>query len=84
MFKVLLFAGAIVFASSAAFAGDIAQDNQFRTLTIQGGQGPAVTVVIPAQPLEAPYALTGSQSAPQLDWAPMQLGQGVNPVWVTR
>jgi hypothetical protein len=85
MLKSLLFVGAIAVASATAFAGDATSNEEFHTLTIQGGQGQAVTVIAPPVQIEAPYALTGSEPyLNNLNWIPMQLGQSVNMLWVPR
>jgi hypothetical protein len=65
MLKRISFIGFSLLAT-AAFAA--ANDSQATTaLTIQPGQGNALTFVVPQTTVQAPYALTGqTESAPQV------------------
>jgi len=79
MFKRVLLLGAFALSPVLAFAGPSNPDTGIREVTVQTGQGGAITVVIPttAAQVESPYALSGESTGPtQLHWVSMQLGQG--------
>ena len=61
MFKQLLSFGTIALLSATALGGQSTNVGDFHTISVQGGQGSAITIstAVTAQEIEAPYALTG-------------------------
>jgi len=79
MYKHFLIVGTFAVASAFAFGCQSAKGGEAYTVTVQPGQGTAITVAVPAAPQEInpPYALTGQAATPhQPRYMEMQLGQG--------
>ena len=83
MLKRAIVFGMTALFSATAFAAAGTDQSDFQQLSVQGGQGAPLTVVIPTAPAQAPYALTGNAQAPRPEFVQMQLGQG-SPIWVPR
>lgn len=77
-----LLIGAFGFAFVPALAvADAAEPSQFRTITVQAGQGGAITLDVPTTPngkaTQYPYALTGPGAVERHHrLVPMRFGQG--------
>ncbi len=86
MIKRTLILGTIALASATAFAGQTNKGGDFYTVTVETGQGSPITLSVPvqAQPMSAPYALTGqTPAARELRWSTMEFGQS-GPILVAQ
>jgi len=84
MFKLLLSFGTIALLSATALGGQSTTVGDLHTITVQGGQGSAITISNPvtAQEIKAPYALTGQVPTDREPrWTTKQFGQG-GLIWI--